>query len=58
MFGIEKNHFPFFFQPFQSTYRQRNDEFRKIFKDLPNDERLIVGESRYISIFSLNKNFV
>ncbi|CAF3257477.1 unnamed protein product [Rotaria sp. Silwood2] len=32
-------------QPFQSTYRQRNEEFRKIFKELPNDERLIVDYS-------------
>ncbi|CAF3759864.1 unnamed protein product [Rotaria sordida] len=32
-------------EPFQSTYRQRNDEFRKIFKELPNDERLIVDYS-------------
>ncbi|CAM4857378.1 unnamed protein product [Rotaria socialis] len=32
-------------QPFQSTYRQRNEEFRKVFKDLPNDERLIVDYS-------------
>ncbi|CAF3178867.1 unnamed protein product [Rotaria sp. Silwood2] len=31
--------------PFQSTYRQRNEEFRKFFKDLPNDERLIVDYS-------------
>ncbi|CAF0888944.1 unnamed protein product [Rotaria sordida] len=32
-------------QPFQSTYRQRNEEFRKVFKDVPNDERLIVDYS-------------
>ncbi|CAF3752025.1 unnamed protein product [Rotaria sp. Silwood1] len=32
-------------QPFQSTYRQRNEEFRKLFKELPNDERLIVDYS-------------
>ncbi|CAF3813826.1 unnamed protein product [Rotaria sordida] len=31
--------------PFQSTYRQRNEEFRKVFKDVPNDERLIVDYS-------------
>ncbi|CAF4989167.1 unnamed protein product, partial [Rotaria sp. Silwood1] len=31
--------------PFQSTYRQRNEEFRKVFKDLSNDERLIVDYS-------------
>ncbi|UJR38575.1 hypothetical protein I4U23_031241 [Adineta vaga] len=33
------------YNPFQSTYRQRNEEFRKLFKDLPNDERLIVDYS-------------
>ncbi|CAF3538908.1 unnamed protein product [Rotaria sp. Silwood1] len=32
-------------KPFQSTYRQRNEEFRKVFKDLSNDERLIVDYS-------------
>ncbi|CAF0951180.1 unnamed protein product [Adineta steineri] len=35
----------FKYWPFQSTYRQRNEEFRKIFKDLPTDERLIVDYS-------------
>ncbi|CAF1348170.1 unnamed protein product [Adineta ricciae] len=33
------------FWPFQSTYRQRNEDFRKLFKDLPADERLIVDYS-------------
>ncbi|CAF0997052.1 unnamed protein product, partial [Didymodactylos carnosus] len=31
--------------PFQATYRQRSEEFKRIFKDLPNDERLIVDYS-------------
>ncbi|CAF4262233.1 unnamed protein product [Rotaria socialis] len=34
-----------FESPFQCTYRQRNEEFRKLFKELPIDERLIVDYS-------------
>lgn len=26
------------------TYKQRNEDFRKLFKQLPDTERLIVGE--------------
>ncbi|CAF2070555.1 unnamed protein product [Rotaria magnacalcarata] len=33
------------YNPFQCTYRQRNEEFRKLFKELPIDERLIVDYS-------------
>ncbi|CAF1637877.1 unnamed protein product, partial [Adineta ricciae] len=32
-------------EPFQSTYRQRYEEFRKLFKDVPDEERLIVDYS-------------
>lgn len=27
------------------TYKQRYDEFKKLFKELPDTERLVVGES-------------
>lgn len=31
-------------QVLSPTYKQRNEDFRKIFKKLPDTERLIVGE--------------
>lgn len=32
-------------QVLSPTYKQRNEDFRKLFKQLPDTERLIVGES-------------
>lgn len=31
-------------QVLSPTYKQRNEDFRKLFKQLPDTERLIVGE--------------
>lgn len=31
-------------QVLSPTYKQRNEDFRKLFKKLPDTERLIVGE--------------
>jgi len=31
-------------QVLSPTYKQRNEDFRKLFKQLPDSERLIVGE--------------
>ena len=31
-------------QVLSSTYKSRHDEFKRIFKDVPKSERLIVGE--------------
>lgn len=31
-------------QVLSPTYKQRNEEFRRLFKKLPDTERLIVGE--------------
>lgn len=38
--------FFFLFHPqvLSPTYKQRNEDFRKLFKKLPDTERLIVGE--------------
>lgn len=38
--------FSFLFPPqvLSPTYKQRNEDFRKLFKKLPDTERLIVGE--------------
>lgn len=33
-------------QVLSPTYKQRNEDFRKLFKQLPDTERLIVGESK------------
>lgn len=39
-------------QVLSPTYKQRNEDFRKLFKQLPDTERLIVGEwkSRLASV--------
>lgn len=46
MLGLTINHFvpvcPL--QVLSPTYKQRNEDFRKLFKQLPDTERLIVGE--------------
>lgn len=39
------SHFPNFPQMLSPTYKQRNEDFRKLFSKLPEAERLIVGES-------------
>lgn len=33
------------FQVLSPTYKQRNEDFRKLFKQLPDTERLIVGKA-------------
>ena len=43
-----------FVWPFQSTYRQKHDEFKKLFEILPNDEQLIVG-NRVLFFFEFEK---
>lgn len=40
------SHLPNFPQMLSPTYKQRNEDFRKLFSKLPEAERLIVGESR------------
>ena len=39
------SHLPNFPQMLSPTYKQRNEDFRKLFSKLPEAERLIVGES-------------
>ena len=36
-------------QMLSPTYKSRSEDFKKQFKDIPADERLIVGEYMYIS---------
>lgn len=36
--------YPLYPQVLSPTYKQRNEEFRRLFKKLPDTERLIVGE--------------
>ncbi|UJR07617.1 hypothetical protein I4U23_011906 [Adineta vaga] len=43
--SIKLKHSQMHSEPFQTTYRQRNEEFRKLFKDVPDSERLIVDYS-------------
>ncbi|CAF1038507.1 unnamed protein product [Adineta steineri] len=43
--SIKLKHSQHHTQPFQTTYRQRYEEFRKLFKELPDTERLIVDYS-------------
>jgi len=41
-------------QVLSPTYKSRSEDFKRIFKDIPNAERLIVGEfiySVYVSAF-------
>lgn len=41
-------------QVLSPTYKQRNEDFRKLFKQLPDTERLIVGEWKEQISFSIN----
>lgn len=47
----------FFFHPqvLSPTYKQRNEDFRKLFKKLPDTERLIVGELSMKELRQLEK---
>ena len=35
---------------FSPTYKSRSEDFRKFFKDIPHDERLIVGKDYFFII--------
>lgn len=41
-------------QMLSPTYKSRSEDFRKTFKDIPKDERLIVGEQNICHTFTLN----
>lgn len=42
-------------QVLSPTYKQRNEDFRKLFKKLPDTERLIVGELSMKELGQLEK---
>lgn len=40
------------------TYKSRSEDFKRIFKDVPDDERLVVGEKEKTPIVIACKNSV
>ena len=39
---------PSWYHVLYPTYKSRSEDFKRIFKDVPDDERLVVGQSKKI----------